>query len=269
VPAAFDPESPFRTVVPVRRLPLSPVVSSVRDSYLDRFGSEPADRGGWYSRHDWLRISFVLGSLRPGGRFLDVGLGAGQFINAVAASGHFDEVHGSDPVRFAKYVELSPGIARSDASVAELPFPDDHFDVVTCMEVLEHIPEEIFDAALSELRRVCRGQLITTVPYEEPEPIYSGHRRRFESADIVGIFPAAERVLLERPGMSWAVMEEWPSGPAAVGSPLRLAAVEACLDTQRRYSERPETLTARLRRSRFARMVAPLVRRLRRLLNRS
>lgn len=263
--APFEPALPFRTVVPLRRLPLPAAVADVRDDYLQRYGSEPADRGGWYTRHDWLRIGFVLSALQPGGRFLDVGLGAGQFINAVASTGRFDGIHGADPIRFNKYVELTPGIERVDVSIAELPYPDGHFDVVTCMEVLEHVPDDVFSAGLAELRRVCRGQLITTVPFEEPEPIYVGHCRRFEADDIVRVFPAAERVLLERPGMSWAVMEEWPTQTAPGASPLRLAAVEACLDAERRYASVSESWRTRLRRTPAGRVLAALVRRARRL----
>lgn len=264
--ASFHPASPFRTVVPLRRLPLPGTVASVRDAYIQRHGTDPEDRGGWYTRHDWLRVGFVLGALQPGGRFLDVGLGAGQFINAVASTGRYEAVHGADPVRFNKYVELTPGIERIDVSVAELPFPDDHFDVVTCMEVLEHVPDDVFTAGLAELRRVCGGQLIMTVPYEEPEPIYSGHCRRFEADDIERVFPTAERVLLDRPGMSWAVMEEWPTERRPVSSPLRLAAVEACLDADRRYSTPPESFRTRVRRTPVGRVVAPVVRRVRQLL---
>jgi hypothetical protein len=149
-----------------------------------------------------------------------------------------------------------------------LPFPDDHFDVVTCMEVLEHVPDEIFEDGLRELRRVCRGQLLTTVPFEEPEPIYSGHRRRFEDVDILRVFPRAERVLLDRPGMSWAVMEEWAGEHAPEGSPLRMASVEAALDAQRRYGPAAGSPARSLRNSRPARAVAPTVRRFRRLLDR-
>lgn len=226
----FATAPPFRTIVPIRTLPLQVAVDDVRLEFERRFGAEPEDRGGWYHRDDWFRISFVLGALRRGGRFLDVGLGAGQFINAVASTGWFSELHGTDPTRFKKYVEFGDQIRRVDASVAEMPYPDDHFDVITCMEVLEHVPDEIFEASLAELRRVCRGQLLMSVPYEEPEPIYSGHRRRFEADDICRVFPIAERVLLDRPRMPWALMEEW-CGPqdAMPTSPLRLAAVEATL----------------------------------------
>ncbi len=226
----FRTAPPFRTIVPVRDLPLELPVELMRKEYERTYGADPADKGGWYHRDDWFRISFVLSAVSRGGTFLDVGLGAGQFINAVASTGWFAEVHGSDPTRFKKYREFESGITRVDASVAKLPYPDDYFDVITCMEVMEHVPDEIFEPGIAELRRVSRGQLLMSVPYEEPEPISSAHRRRFVADDIRRVFPDAERVLLARPRMPWALMEEWcgPEGTKPV-SALRLAAVEATI----------------------------------------
>ena len=45
-----------------------------------------------------------------------------------------------------------------------LPFPDDSFDLVLAIEVLEHVPA--CDAALAELSRVCSGTFIASVPFE-------------------------------------------------------------------------------------------------------
>src|SRR5438132_684729 len=38
------------------------------------------------------------------------------------------------------------------------------FDVVTVLETLEHLPPEAVPAAVAELRRVCRGQVVATIP---------------------------------------------------------------------------------------------------------
>jgi hypothetical protein len=102
-----------------------------------------------------------------------------------------------------KYIEITEGITRVDGNVAAIDFPDDSFDVVTCQEVLEHLPEEIFSRAIEELRRVCRGQLIITVPCREPEPIPKFHLRRFEDEDLARLFPHADFALLRRPRRPW------------------------------------------------------------------
>jgi ubiquinone/menaquinone biosynthesis C-methylase UbiE len=150
-----------------------------------------------------------------GGDLLDVGTGAGQFINCVALSGCFRSATTTDPTTFNKYVELSEEIVRLNDSLADLPFDDGTFDTVVCMEVLEHLPEEIFHQAIAELRRVCRGQLVMTVPYREPEPISKTHVRRFEDDDLLRLFPSARFVILQRPNKPWVLVEEYPHGYAS------------------------------------------------------
>lgn len=56
---------------------------------------------------------------------------------------------------------LRPGVA---ASVLDLPFPDDAFDLVMCCQVLEHLPFAHFPQAMGELRRVARRSLFVSLP---------------------------------------------------------------------------------------------------------
>ena len=53
-------------------------------------------------------------------------------------------------------------LVRGDA--CELPFGDRSFDLVVCLEVLEHLPEP--RRALQEIRRVARGGCLLSVPHE-------------------------------------------------------------------------------------------------------
>ena len=57
-----------------------------------------------------------------------------------------------------------PGVDVSRHSIEALPFEDDSFDLVLCLEVLEHVPEP--GAALAELARVCSGRIVLSVPDE-------------------------------------------------------------------------------------------------------
>jgi len=56
------------------------------------------------------------------------------------------------------------GLSGAFADIARLPFPDDSFDLVLGIEVLEHVPDPA--AALTELSRVARGNLVLSVPRE-------------------------------------------------------------------------------------------------------
>lgn len=57
-----------------------------------------------------------------------------------------------------------PSVDASVASVHELPFDDGSFDLVLCLEVLEHLERP--DAALAELARVGSADVVVSVPYE-------------------------------------------------------------------------------------------------------
>ena len=48
--------------------------------------------------------------------------------------------------------------------VTKMPFPDRHFDLVVCCEVLEHLPFSDFLPALKEIRRVTRRKEIISLP---------------------------------------------------------------------------------------------------------
>ncbi|MFM8888434.1 MAG: class I SAM-dependent methyltransferase [Solirubrobacterales bacterium] len=67
-----------------------------------------------------------------------------------------------DSVAFA--VERLPGDRFDTADLLNLPFGDDSFDLVLCLEVLEHIPDP--RPALAELARVSSRELILSVPHE-------------------------------------------------------------------------------------------------------
>jgi len=49
-------------------------------------------------------------------------------------------------------------------SVLFIPFSDESFELVTCFEVLEHLPYEDFPKALSEIHRVSEKYVILSLP---------------------------------------------------------------------------------------------------------
>ena len=62
---------------------------------------------------------------------------------------------------------LLPDIIFGQAVAERLPFEDSQFDCVTCLEVLEHLPERNWKAAIEEMKRTLKpgGVLILTVPH--------------------------------------------------------------------------------------------------------
>ena len=105
----------------------------------------------------------------PVDSLLDVGCNVGAWLD--------DCAHRYPSARLAG-VEINPSAllaARKRVPAAELhhagaerlPFPDESFQYVTCVEVLEHLPPELRPAAFREMRRVLRpgGRLVLTVPH--------------------------------------------------------------------------------------------------------
>lgn len=60
------------------------------------------------------------------------------------------------------------------ASILNLPFKNDSFDVILCAEVLEHLPFRDFQKSLKELQRVCKKAVVITLPHFSLTNLYLG-----------------------------------------------------------------------------------------------
>ncbi len=80
-----------------------------------------------------------------GARVLDIGCGGGLLAEAMAAAGA--EVLGIDPgttaIQVARLHAMETGATPTyrQCAVEEIPTSDGGFDLITCMELLEHVPE--------------------------------------------------------------------------------------------------------------------------------
>jgi glycosyltransferase involved in cell wall biosynthesis/ubiquinone/menaquinone biosynthesis C-methylase UbiE len=198
-------------LVPLEKVPLSPDVRRTLDAYREKYDT-PEDKGH-LRRDDYARWTYVADRIRHQTSLLDVGVELGQFINAMALRGTFQRLVGVDIEAHPQFLRLSDDFAMEYASVAELPYQDAEFDVVTCMETLEHLPDEIFLQGLRELRRVCRKQLIVTLPFREEE-LSPDHVRRFDFADLEKLFPQGKITLFRKKHLVrghrsfWVMIEE-------------------------------------------------------------
>jgi SAM-dependent methyltransferase len=93
---------------------------------------------------------------------LDAGCGSGRTMEDLRDYG---EVSGIELDPDAAALARARGCGEVEIGTLEaLPWEDGTFDLITCLDVIEHIPDE--HLALAELRRVCRpgGWLLVTVP---------------------------------------------------------------------------------------------------------
>jgi len=97
---------------------------------------------------------------------IDVGCGNGAFLSILEEQRPHTVLKGVEPSGAAIGQKLCHcEILQSDAG--RLPFPDTSFDVVSSMEVLEHIPQRAMPGVLSELMRLSRRYILLGLPYCE------------------------------------------------------------------------------------------------------
>jgi hypothetical protein len=127
-------------------------------AYFDRLAEVEAEH--WWARGMWrLGAHWLDDALkgRSGLDALDVGCGTGETALRLARRPEIDRVVGLDvsPEALA-HARRRHGFPLVFGSALELPFDDARFDVVTCFDVLQHLPERTDRRASAELYRVLR-----------------------------------------------------------------------------------------------------------------
>jgi SAM-dependent methyltransferase len=114
-------------------------------------------------------------------RLLDIGCGTGGNMDHLKRYG---QMHGVDLSPIALDLSRQRGHERvMFASANELPFADESFDLVTALDVVEHLDDDL--GGLREIHRVLRpgAPAIIFVPAFQslwgPNDDQSGHRRRY------------------------------------------------------------------------------------------
>lgn len=149
-----------RTAMDIKRLAPAMTSAEFRDIYrtVDNLGSSRETDTNPEA------LAFVLDTIAADATSLiDVGCGRGFVLRALQRDRRFDKLRlaGSDVLERA-------GIGRAAYVVGDLeslPFEDAAFDVVLCFHTLEHTRNP--EAAIAELKRICRLQLIVIVPRQE------------------------------------------------------------------------------------------------------
>lgn len=117
------------------------------------------------------RVELCLNELAGGNRILEVGFGSGlTFLNLHES---YREIYGLDltaDVRAVTDAFRARGVETQlyNGDAVSLPFPDDHFDAVLLISILEHLKADQLARAMAEVRRVLApgGQLVYGVPVE-------------------------------------------------------------------------------------------------------
>jgi len=121
----------------------------------------------------------------PATNVLDVGCGLGHGLLAVRHYLPAAALTGLDfsTVALAHARSLLPAATFVAGDLYATPFADGAFDLVLCLETLEHVLDPT--AALGELRRLCApgGRVVLTVPNGEIDR-WDGHRHFWTPAQL-------------------------------------------------------------------------------------
>jgi SAM-dependent methyltransferase len=145
------------------------------------------ERHWWYrGRRRVIRAELDALGVPDGARILDAGCGSGRMMAELAAYG---TVSGLEPNAQSAEIARARDVGEVCAGHLEaLPWEDATFDLVTCLDVIEHTSDD--RAALAELRRVCRptARLLVTVPAYpalwSSHDVANHHHRRYTRATL-------------------------------------------------------------------------------------
>ena len=157
------------------------VFSQIEDALGANLGAHVASRAKPSPDADPTQAERAGMRALSGRRVLDIGCGTGATMDHLKRYGL---PHGIDlselPLRFSR----RRGHQRTlRASATELPFDSESFDLVTALDVIEHLDDDA--QGLSEIRRVLRpgAPAVIFVPAFQslwgPNDVQSGHRRRY------------------------------------------------------------------------------------------
>jgi ubiquinone/menaquinone biosynthesis C-methylase UbiE len=146
------------------------------------------EKCGYYFKIKQLpRIDKVLGLLKglDFKTILDVGSQRGSFIWKFLD--YFEDKKLSSIDLSEKYYNIHKEVLKENAhlgDVKKLPFEDNSFDIITCLEVLEHVADT--ETVIGELIRAAKKYIILSVPSKldnNPE-----HIHYFTNDDIERLF---------------------------------------------------------------------------------
>lgn len=165
-----------------------------RDAVLRKYGAILRGERGHNRDPNYRQELGVLRRLRPTGRLLDVGTHCGFFLRM--ARGLAWELTGVEPSPIgAQLAREYYGLDVRTATLEGADFPDKSFDLVTMVDVLEHVGEPL--QILAEVRRVLRddGLLFVKVPNGRYNLFKYGLVRRLLRLQDVEIWDAKEHVV--------------------------------------------------------------------------
>jgi 2-polyprenyl-3-methyl-5-hydroxy-6-metoxy-1,4-benzoquinol methylase len=141
---------------------------------------------------DYKRWSVVDALLQQQTTLIDVGVGAGQFVNAAAKSKRFTSILGLDTRKHSALQTLSRHWTFVLCDITSPSTPSMFSaDSVLCMQTLAYLSEKQVNIAISNMLSIASKQLIITLPLNQSKQ----HKQAFTLERIRDLFPTAALTL--------------------------------------------------------------------------
>lgn len=142
----------------------------------------------WYGARKLQLKRWFLGQ-EPRLKVLDLGSATGGNTLYISSLGH--EVTSVEYSQIGVLIQRNKGIPVIQADARNLPFSDSNFDIVVCLDVIEHIVED--GLVVSEIKRLLKpgGKFLISVP-EDPKlwsahDVAVSHVRRYTKQQLVNL----------------------------------------------------------------------------------
>ena len=162
--------------IQMRKDAKDPAVVAISRQYGEMYFDGPRDYGYGGYRYDgrWLPVArdiIAHFGLKPGMRVLDVGCAKGFLVKDLMLACPGLEVFGLDVSFYALMHAEKEIIGRLHLGTAEkLPFPDDSFDCVLCLNTVHNFPRPRAIKVMQEIQRTSGGRAFVQVDsYHTPE----------------------------------------------------------------------------------------------------
>ncbi len=168
-----------------------------KNYYLEYFRLE---REHWWFK---VRNKIIIGHIKS---LLAHKEGTLKILNIGVATGYtsqlLEEVGEVQSVEYDKdcfeFVKSQLDISIVNASILDLPFDDETFDLVCAFDVIEHVEDDL--KAVREMKRVCKadGHLCVTVPafmflWSDHDEV-NHHFRRYKIPGLVKVFEQSSKI---------------------------------------------------------------------------
>ena len=123
------------------------------------------------------RVELCLAECKGGDSILEIGFGSGlTFLNLAESYGKIFGLDLTCDTEAVSGVFAKRGIhpELKNGNVTEMPYPDNTFDTVLLISILEHLKPDELDSAFGEIKRVLKpgGQVVYGVPVERPFMVF-------------------------------------------------------------------------------------------------